>query len=397
MRLKLIEVNNVNNIESKPYSEWRSRKDKKAACPSLALPIIASLTDSDIEVSILDEKNEVIDFNMEVNVVGISFKSMTAKRAYEIADKFRAKGVKIIMGGVHASLLPDEAVKHADSVVVGEAENTWQMVIKDIKANRLKRFYSSLEKVDLKTVPLPRFDLLQNDKYLHHAIQSSRGCSLGCEFCPTRFMFGWEFRLKDVSQVVQEIQIVQGIKKKGIFFVDDVFGAGKKDYIIELTKRLKSFMINFSIISDFKVINDVELLESLAGSGCKIISLNIANCTKEEEQVIKKIHSYGIETWGYFMFGFENHDETIFEKCLKFINETNMKYFTLTVLSPYPNTPLYQQFEREGRILSKDWSLYDQAHVVFKPKLMFPEALENGYRRVLDETMPLLEKEVMGW
>jgi len=389
MRLKLIEVD---NIGTKVYSQWHIGADMKWVCPPLALPIIASLTNSDIKVSILDEKNETIDFNIEADVIGISFKSMTAKRAYEIADKFRRRKIKVITGGVHASLLPDEAIQHADSVVVGEAENVWHRVINDIKTNRLRQFYSSSKKADLKTVPLPRFDLLQNNKYLYHAIQTSRGCSMGCKFCPTRFMFGWEFRLKNISQVVQEVQIVREIERKSIFFVDDIFGAGDRNYIIELTKKLKPLKINFSIISDFKIINDEELLRLLAESGCKIISLNLSDCTEEEARIIKKIHRYGIEMWGYFMFGFESHDENIFEKVVKFINETDMKFFTLTVLTPYPNTPLYQQFEQERRILSKDWSLYDQAHIVFKPRLISAEALKDGYKWALEETKHLREE-----
>ncbi|MFW9971579.1 MAG: DUF4070 domain-containing protein, partial [Candidatus Odinarchaeota archaeon] len=210
----------------------------------------------------------------------------------------------------------------------------------------------------------------------------------------SRFMFGWEFRHKDVSQVVQEVQEVQEIGRKGIFFVDNIFGAGEKNYIIELTKKLKPLRINFIIISDFKIINDEELLKSLTESGCRIISLNIANCTKEEEKIIKEIHRYGIETWGYFMFGSENHDEAIFSEVVRFIEETNMKYLTLTVLAPYPNTPYYQRLEKEGRILSKDWNLYDQTHVVFKPKLMSSEALENGYRWALEETKSFVKKAV---
>jgi radical SAM superfamily enzyme YgiQ (UPF0313 family) len=229
MRLKLIEVD---NIELKPDSEWRSGIDKRWAWPPLCLPIIASLTNPNIEISILDEKNGAIDFNIEADITGISFKLVTAKRAYKIPTRLRRRNMKVIMGDAHASLLPDEVIQHADSVVIGEAEKVWHRLIDGIKANKLRQFYSSSEKVDLKTVPLPRFDLLQNDRYPHHAIQTSRGCSLGCKFCLTGFMFGWKFRLKDVSQVIQEVQAAREIERKGIFFVDDILGAGEKNILL---------------------------------------------------------------------------------------------------------------------------------------------------------------------
>ena len=128
------------------------------------------------------------------------------------------------------------------------------------------------------------------------------------------------------------------------------------------------------------------MLESLANSGCKKIALDIGFNNEEFRRLVKRIHSYGMETLGYYVFGFESHDETTFEQFVKFVEGTGMKDFYLAILVPYPNTPLYQQFEKEGRILTRDWSLYDQGHVVFKPRLMFPEALENGFKWVLEQT-----------
>jgi radical SAM superfamily enzyme YgiQ (UPF0313 family) len=287
-----------------PTSNWVDPLTHRFSCPSLAPLVIASQTPKDIQIRIIDEKIEEIQLDDLPDIVAISFKTMSSRRAYELAELFRKKRVKVILGGIHASLLPEEAKDHCDSVVIGEAEEIWSSVTEDLWHNQLKPFYRMPHLTDLSKLGIPRFELLRNDSYLSHSIQTSRGCSLNCDFCPTREMFGGIFRTKSVRQVVQEIQTAISIERKMIFFVDDIFGAGDEEFTLELLKQIRKLKIEFFVISDFLVLNRKILVE-LGRSGCRYMALNMpGTCSRREEQAIKMIQRLGIDIWGYFMFGF---------------------------------------------------------------------------------------------
>lgn len=362
-----------------PTSDWFDVSTKKFFCPSLALVNIASLTPKDMDVKIIDEKIEKIDFDNLPDAVAISYKTMSSQKAYNSAERFRENGVKVILGGVHASLLPAEAKNYCDTVVVGEAEEVWPYIINDLRLGQLKPYYRMPCLTDLAKLSIPRLELLKTKQYLCHSVQASRGCSLNCEFCPTREMFGGIFRTKPIKNILEEIRAALSIERKYIFFADDIFCAGDKDFTLELLNQIKKLKIEFIIISDFLVLNKKIIIE-LARSGCRCIALNLpATCMPEEAKAIKMIQMLGIDVWGYFMFGFRFHGKDIFNNVYDFVNKTRMRHVSLTVMAPYPNTHIARELERQNRIISKDWSLYDQAHVVFEPEKMSSKELEEGF------------------
>jgi radical SAM superfamily enzyme YgiQ (UPF0313 family) len=372
-----------------PTSNWFDPQTDKFSCPSLAPLIIASMTPKDIEIKIIDEKVEEIQLDDYPDIAAISFKTMSSKRAYELSGTFKKKGSKVILGGIHASLLPEEAKNHCDSVVIGEAEEVWPSIIEDLRHNQLKPFYRMQHLTDLSRLHIPQFDLLQNSKYLCHSIQASRGCSLNCDFCPTREMFGGVFRTKSIKQVIKEIETATSIERKIIFFTDDIFGAGDEKFTLELLHQLKKLKIEFLIVSDFLVLNKKVLIE-LVRSGCRYIALNMpGTCSLREEQAIKMIQRLGIKIWGYFMFGFRFHEKDVFNKVFHFVNKTHMKHISLTLMTPYPNTFAGKELDKQGRILSKDWTLYDNEHVVFRPEKMDAKSLEEGFHWIKEKISSL--------
>jgi len=321
----------------------------------------------------------------DVDAVAISFKSLACARAYKLADYYRSKNVKVILGGVHTTLVPEETSQHADSIVIGECEEVLPQLVDDLKNGDLKKAYKAGSLADLSQIPLPKFEIINHKKYLCHSIQTSRGCSLDCEFCPTRQVFGGTFRVKPIKNVIAEIKKVLEIEKKFIFFTDDIFGAGKKDYILELLPQLKKLKIDYMLISDYQVL-DKEIVLALARNRCRKLCINmLGTCLKEEVKAIRAIQSLGIDVWGYFGFGFKFQTKDVFRRVLDFIEESRLTHASFAIMAPYPNTPMAQRLEKDKRIFSKDWTLYDQSHVVFKPDLMDVEDLQKGFEWVWEE------------
>ena len=365
----------------------------------LALPTIAALTPEDIEVSITDENIEQIDFDKPVDLVGVTCSTWLAPRAYEIADEFRQRGVTVVLGGIHPSMLPYEAIEHADAVVIGEAENVWRNLIEDFRKNKLQPFYKSYELPELRNLPVPRWGLLKNRKYFYHTIQTTRGCPYDCEFCTVKAMSGGKYRYKPVEDTIKEIQRLLDIENKLFFFVDDNF-IGNRKHTKELLRELIPLKIVYFVQVSINLAKDEELLSLLAESGCRkviigfesLISDNLKQMGKDKSykveqyaEDIMKIQSFGIEIQGFFIFGYDFDDESVFEKTVNFINSTDLVIPILSILTPLPGTRLFRRFDREDRVLYNDWKKYDGRHVCFKPKLMSPEALQNGYNWAMQQ------------
>lgn len=365
-------------------------------CIPSAVPTIAALTPDDVSVSIVDENIDNIDFEKDVDVVGISFLTVSAFRAYAIADEFRQRGVHTVLGGVHATMFPEEALEHGDTVFVGEAEDTWPEFIADFKNNQPKRKYIPQEKPDLQKLVVPRWDLLKRKYYNIFHVQTTRGCPFNCDFCAVRAYQG-EPRFKPIAHVIEEIKAQKKYGKipgvQSILFADDNI-ISKKSYARELFKALIPLKVSWSSQISINLARDEELLDLAAQSGCESLLIGFESISQQSlnsvnkgmlnkielyKEAVEKIHSRGIVIFPMFILGFDEDDKSSFEDLARFIEETNILFPVFNILTPIPGTRLFDKLEQEGRILSKDWSRYNGSHVCFEPKNMSAWELENGY------------------
>jgi len=361
--------------------------------PMLGLTLLASIFPKGYEIRIINEAIEEIDFNTEVDLVGITGLTCVIQRAYTIADRFRERGVKVILGGVHPSLLPQEAKEHADSVFIGEAEGVFDKVIKDFEAGELKPFYKNREWADLRGMPLPRRDLLGKRYGLFlKTIETTRGCPNRCEFCSIPTINGKRYRTRPLEEVDQELSSV--IKKKGeyLFLADDNVTA-KEDYALGLFEIFKHHQVKWMAFSTVQIAKNEELLKKAQESGCislfigfeSLLQENLDNIskrfvnTKEISELVRTIQGHRIGIHGSFIFGFDGDDPSVFKKTVEFVQKNNIELPTFSILTPFPGTPLRKRLEEEGRIVDHDWSHYDMSHVVFIPKKMTVQELQEGY------------------
>lgn len=366
----------------------------------LAIPVLASLTPPEHEIKVFDENIEEIDYDCGADLVGISVRTMFAKRAYAIAEKFRSKGVKTVLGGIHPSMCAQEALEHCDAVVIGEAEEVWASVLRDARSGALKRVYEAGKKADLKAGPDPARHVLSRDRYFSDIVQTTKGCPFTCEFCSVYAFDGRNIRSKAVNQVLGEIKDAGGgsakYKKRSIFFADDNIIADRK-FARELFRALKGLNLNWSCQASINIAQDDECLRLMKDSGCGAILIgfesvsekNLACMDKKVNlrlnymDAIKKIQSFGILVHGSFILGYDFDTESAFDELIKFIEESRLLMPLINILTPFPGTKLFKRFEEEGRIIHKDWSKYDAKTVVFIPSRLTPEKLQEGYDKVI--------------
>jgi radical SAM superfamily enzyme YgiQ (UPF0313 family) len=361
--------------------------------PMLGLTLLASLFPKNYEVKIINEAIEEVDFNAKVDLVGITGLTCVINRAYAIAEEFRERGVKVILGGVHPSLLPDEAKEHADSVFIGEADGALKKVLRDFEAGDLKPFYQNQEWPDLSGMPIPRRDLLGGQyKPFFKAIETTRGCPNHCEFCSVPTINGRCYRTRPLEDVDQELS--QVVKKKGeyLFLVDDNVTA-REDYALGLFEIFKRHQVKWMGFATVQMAKHEDLLKKAHESGCislfigfeSLLQENLDGVSKrfvhtnELSNLIKTVQDHQIGIHGSFIFGFDGDDPSIFKDTVEFVQENNIELPTFTILTPLPGTPLRKRLEEEERIFDNDWSHYDMSHVVFKPKKMTSQELQQGY------------------
>jgi radical SAM superfamily enzyme YgiQ (UPF0313 family) len=362
----------------------------------LTLTTLAALTPPDIEVKITDENVEPIDFEEDVDLVGVTGMVMHASRAYQIAQRFRQRGIPVVMGGPHASSLPFEAKEYVDAVVIGEAENVWKGLIEDLKKGFLKPFYKAGAFCSMEGIPPPRLDLLQKKAYMTvNCVQTTRGCPHQCDFCYVTHFFGKTYRCRPVDEVIEEVRRLEG---EFLVFIDDNI-AGNRHYAKELFTRLRPLKKKWASQASLTLTRDPELLRLAAESGCVSLFVGIEslssenlkdvnksfNRTNQFEEAIKALHDHDIMIVAGFIFGLDHDDEGVFERTLRFCERNRIELPSLFLLTPLPGTPLFQRIESEGRLLHKDWTKYNGATVVFKPKLMTEETLQRGFNWVCKE------------
>ena len=323
--------------------------------------------------------------------MGITTVTCLANIAYEIADSFRRRAVPVVIGGWHASALPDEAKQHADAVVIGEAEEIWPQLLKDVESGKLRPFYKPERPVDIS-----KLSSLYNvyPRELSLGIQATRGCVYGCRFCSiTNMKYRKVYRKRPISDVIKEIR-----KTSKVFAFQDATLTIDLKYTKELFRNMIGLNKKFVAMGNIHILGrDDELLKLASEAGCiawqigfeSISQKSLDSVGKKENKVkkfpewIKKIQDYGMAVEGSFIFGFDYDTLDIFAKTDEFIRKNNLKMAYANILTPYPGTPIYTQFEREGRILTKDWSKYDgHNYVVFKPRNMTPEELLINVREL---------------
>jgi radical SAM superfamily enzyme YgiQ (UPF0313 family) len=368
--------------------------------PPLNLMVIAALTPGDIEVQISDENIETIDFDQPIDLVGIGSNTSEISRAYQICDEFKKRGKTVVIGGIHASALPQEALQHADSVVVGEAEGLWERLLEDFQRQGLKKIYRHHTLPNIRKVPLPKRDILKGKRYLtRNVCQVSRGCPYRCVFCSVTEFFGNRFRIRDEDDILREIESMDG--KFLIFLDDNIFG--DPDFAAGLLKKMIPLQKKWVSQCTLRLANNAKLLNLAAKSGCMGMLVGLESISKDSlkasgkpikfdqyTDMIRRIMDSGIHIDGSFVFGFDNEDASIFERTLDFIFKIRLSAATFSVLTPFPGTRLMSNLEKEDRIVDRNWEHYNGTHAVFRPAKMTPEQLEQGRAWVKQEFYALV-------
>lgn len=348
-----------------------------------------------VDTRIIDEDVEPVDFDTEADLIGISFMTYNAPRAYEISDRFRKeKNKPVIFGGFHPTFMPDEAIEHADAVCIGEAEYNVPHMIADYAASRLKRFYRS-GLADMRGLPVADRSLIRKSAYITpDTIQATRGCPNRCKFCSISAFYGHRFRSRPVDEVLYELRLLG----RYVIFVDDNITADR-EYAKELFSRMIPLGKRWFSQCTIGIANDSELLRLAWASGCRgmfvglesLSEENLRACNKgfnrasDYKRAIEKIHSVGIAVYTGIVFGMDCDGPDVFSKTLSFLYSTKIDALQATILTPFPGTPLFYEMDIQGRITDKDWSNYDFGHVVFEPKNMSAGTLKGGHDGVLTE------------
>src|SRR4030081_3218704 len=422
MRTRIIHLTNpkTDSLTTRPIYLNRALYSPLAGL----LAVAAAIPRDQYEVVLTDENIETIDFDLKADLVGLSAMTSYVNRGYEVADQFRAKGIPVVMGGVHASFMPQEALKHCDAVVIGEVELVIDKLLDDLKHGAMRGTYKSEKLHPMVGMQMPRYDLLKKNRYVNRTfVQTSRGCHQGCTFCAEPLMNGLKFRYRPVDEVIHEME---NCGSRTVSVNDaDFFGTPERPK--EVMRALKGRGIQWQAGVTSKLAQDDRMLELAppsgctllsigfeaisrsaptggppAGSGCTLLSIGFESISRSTltsvhkhvnrpetfASLVEKVHSYGIMVFGLFMFGFDGDDPSVFRETARFNIEADYDACAYSVLTPYPGTLTWYEMKKANRIVSYDWEKYDQANVVFRPARMTGDELRLGPTQTSETVHP---------
>ena len=381
-------------------------KMRMLALPPMGLGMLASMTPDGYEVEIVDENVDTLDFDTAADLVAVTATTVQAPRAYAIMAEFRKRGVKTILGGIHPSVCPDEALVYADSIAIGEGEEIWPVILNDFEKGRLARKYTAERFPSLENIPRINRELFSK-KYLVQSVQTSRGCPCNCSFCSVTKFNGGRYRFRPTRDVIEEIA---GIKDKRMFIADDsIVGLGDDcvRHALEVFQNLKGLGKTYGSQVCITIAEHDHLLRAAADAGVNTFyigfesiepeslksvnkGVNLRPLIKNYRETIKKFHGYGIGIIGGFILGCDGDTPDVFDRMIDFVHETGIDGCQFTIMTPFPGTRLYDKVRKEGRLLytdyPNDWIKYNAYEAVIRPLNMTVDELISGWRRVYDAT-----------
>lgn len=356
----------------------------------LPLTTVAALTPSRHHVAICDENVELLDLDADVDLVGVTFMTALAPRAYEIADAFRKRGKIVVAGGYHPTFLPDEAGGHFDAVVVGEAEGSWQRLLEDVERSRLHRIYRRAAPCDPASIPVPRRDLTVRTAR-HYvttaAVQTGRGCRHACRYCSITAFHRGTHRSRPLDAVLEELRSLP----RNFMFVDDNIVADP-EYARHLFRAMVPMKKRWVCQCSIEIAHDRDLLGLARRAGCLGMFVGIETLSESNLAAVEKgfndragyresiaaIRGAGIGVVAGVIVGMDGDDTGVFERMLRFLDRARIDAVQVNVMTPLPGTALFESMDRQGRILDRDWSRYDFRHCVIRPARMTPRQLQDG-------------------
>jgi len=357
----------------------------------LTLTTLAALVPPDVpaELTLYDEGICDVPLDLDVDLIGLTVITGTARRAYELADHFRERGATVVLGGPHVTLIPEDAQPHAHAIVVGYGEDSWPRLLRDYVAGDLRPRYDQAPGLDLAGRPFPRRELLPGARYLtNNVFEATRGCVHSCDFCIVPTAWGKKPFQKPVEEVVADIR-QHGARK--LIFVDLNLIADRA-YALRLFSALVPLKVEWYGLATVLLADDSELLDVAAHSGCKGLLMGLESISPENLKqsrkgfnspdhyftIVERLHDHGIALQGCFVFGLDHDEPDVFLKTAEFAVRARIDLPRFAIVTPFPNTGLYKRLVAEGRLLTRDWELYDGQHVVFRPAKMSVGELQQG-------------------
>jgi len=375
-------------------------KQRKLHLPGLTLPMLAAVTPPEVELRLCSETVEDIPWDEPWDLVGLTGMGSGIVRAWQIADRFRERGVPVVLGGIAATLGgPELSAPHADSVILGEAEELWPRLLADFAAGRLQPVYRMERRPAVHELPEPRYDLFNRRRLgMWRPVQATRGCPFPCTFCSVTAFFKASYRKLPVDRVLRDVRAAKRSGSRYIAFIDDNIGVDF-DYCAGLWEALIPEKIIWISQCSLHIADRPDMLDLAHRSGCRLLSFGIESTSPDSLHRVEKdwnrpdrytaaidtIREHGIDVSTEMIIGLDGDDDTVFERTRRFIMDNRIAVPRVHIMTPVPGTPLWNDLKRDGRILSEDFGRFSGGQVIFRPRDLDPEGLQRGYWKLYEE------------